>query len=148
MNTALHSDTTETEIRETIAAWHRSLQARDLDGMLASYSEEIVLFDVKPPYQIQGIPAVRAMWEACLPYLPEEFEVVTRDLRVFAREDTAIAHWLFRFTGPDMDHPAMQTWMRATLGFARRAGEWRAVHEHVSVPFDPRTGSAAFTLQP
>jgi ketosteroid isomerase-like protein len=42
-------------------------------------------------------------------------------------------------TGMAKDHPAMQTWMRATVGYQRRYGRWQIV---------PETSQAAFTLEP
>ncbi|BBA35129.1 uncharacterized protein sS8_3186 [Methylocaldum marinum] len=62
--------------------------------------------------------------------------------------DLAFAHWLFRFTGEDKDHPAMQTWMRLTTCCQRQQGQWRILHEHCSLPFDPTTSQAVFTLEP
>jgi ketosteroid isomerase-like protein len=71
-----------------------------------------------------------------------------RNLRVIVNGDMAIAHWLFRYTGMGQDHPPTQTCMRVTAGYERRQGRWQIVHEHCSVPFDPHTCKAVFTLEP
>jgi len=42
----------------------------------------------------------------------------------------------------------MQTWLRTTACYQRKQGCWQIVHEHCSVPFDPETSRAAFTLEP
>ena len=39
-------------------------------------------------------------------------------------------------------------WVRATLGCRRIDGEWKIVHDHESVPFDPETGQALTSLRP
>ena len=46
----------------------------------------------------------------------------------------------------EKDHPAMQTWIRITAGYRRIQGRWQIVHEDASVPFNPETGQAAFSL--
>jgi hypothetical protein len=67
-------------------------------------------------------------------------------LAVSVSGGVALAHWLFRFTGKDKEHRAMQTWFRTTAGYRMDQGKWRIVHEHCSVPFDPYTAQAALTL--
>lgn len=138
----------EALIRNLITAWQNALCARDLDRLMSLYAGDVTLFDVKPPFQTQGATAVRQLWEECLPCFPDTFSFETRDLHIFAGEDVALAHWLFRLTGPDEHHPALQTWMRVTVGYEKRDGHWQIIHDHVSVPFDPETSLAAFTLQP
>ncbi len=83
-----------------------------------------------------------------MPYLPASFGIEQRDLRVIVSGEMALAHWFFRFTGMAKDHPSMQTWIRVTAGYQRKKGRWQIVHEHLSVPFEPHTSKAAFTLEP
>lgn len=134
-------------IRQLIADQQQAICAKNVDQIMSRYAAEVILFDVKPPFQTQGKAAVRQVWEECLPYFPDAFEIETRDLSVTVSEDLAVAHWLFRFTG-EQDHPAMQTWMRVTAVCQKNQGEWQILHEHLSVPFDPETSQAAFTLNP
>lgn len=42
----------------------------------------------------------------------------------------------------------MQTWMRDIVVYKRNQGKWQIVHEHYSVPFNPETSRAVFTLEP
>jgi ketosteroid isomerase-like protein len=48
----------------------------------------------------------------------------------------------------EQDHPAMQMWMRVTAVCQENQGNWQILHEHISVPFDPATSQAVFTLNP
>ncbi len=138
----------EAELRQLITEQMNAIGAKDMDRLMKLYAAEVVVFDVKPPFQTTGADAWRQTWEACLPYLPGSFQTEMRDLHLAVSGDLALAHWLFRFTGMEKDHPAMQTWMRATAGYRRIGGRWRIVHEHCSVPFHPETSRAAFTLEP
>lgn len=138
----------ETDLPQLIADQMSAICAKDLDRLMGLYAADAVIFDVKPPFQIQGVDALRRMWEACLPCFPDSLRIETRDFTITVSGDLAFAHWLFRFTGEDRDHPACQTWIRTTAAYRRHEGRWRILHEHLSVPFDPETGRAAFTLEP
>lgn len=138
---------TDAEIRQLIADQQRAIGTKDINQIMSRYAPEIVIFDVKPPFQIQGREAVRRLWEECLPCFPDGFEMETRDLTIATHEGLATAHWLFCFKGQP-DHPAMQRWMRATVVCQKHQGLWQILHEHISVPFDPSNAQAVFTLNP
>jgi uncharacterized protein (TIGR02246 family) len=129
----------EAAIRRLIADWSLAVAAKDLDGIAAAYTPDSVLFDAIPPYKTIGRDAIRQAWQGCLPYFPKQFTVEVRDLAVHVAGDTAWAHWLLHFSTAQADHPCGQTWMRISAGYRRLAGAWRALHEHVSVPFNPMT---------
>jgi uncharacterized protein (TIGR02246 family) len=138
----------EAQIRQLIANQVSAICAKDIDRIMAHYAQDVTIFDVKPPFQIKGADAFRRIWQECLPYFPDSFEIESRDLSVTVSGDLAIAHWLFHFTGMEKDHPAAQMWMRNTVSYQRNQGKWQIVHEHCSVPFDPETSKAVFTLEP
>ena len=138
----------EAQIRQLIADQQSAICAKDVDRIMAPYATDVIYFDCKPPFQTKGTDAFRRIWEECLPYFPASFGIETRDLSVFVSGDLALAHWLFRFTGMEKDHPAMQTWLRNTVGYQRKQGRWQIVHGHCSVPFNPETSKAVFTLEP
>ena len=137
----------ETEVRQLITNQQQAICSKNAERIMAHYAEEIVIFDVKPPFQTRGKDAVRKLWEDCLPYFPKAFEMETRDLVITVNENLAAAHWLFCLKG-EQDHPAMQTWMRATAVCQQYQGNWKILHEHISVPFNPETSEAVFTLNP
>jgi ketosteroid isomerase-like protein len=147
MTTETTKTQAEAEIRQLIADQLSAICAKDVDRIMSHYATDAIAFDVKPPFQTKGADAWGRTWAVCLPYFPASFQIETRDLHITVGSDVAFAHWLFRFTG-EKDHPAMQTWMRTTVGYQRRQGKWQIVHEHCSVPFDPYTSKAAFTLEP
>ncbi|AFY91171.1 YciI family protein [Chroococcidiopsis thermalis] len=139
--------TNKAQIRQLIAEQQRAICAKDVDRIMSRYATDVILFDVKPPFQTKGKDAVRQLWSDCLPYFPDVFEMETLDLTIAVNNDLGVAHWLFRFTG-EQDHPAMQTWMRATAVCQKERGNWQILHEHISVPFHPETSQAVFTLNP
>ncbi len=137
----------EAQIRQLIADKASAICAKDLDRIMAHYATDVIIFDAIPSFQTRGADALRRAWETCLPYFPASFGTETRDLSVIVSGDLALAHWLWRFTGMDKDHRAMQTWMRDTVGYQRNQGRWQIVHEHCSIPFNPETSKAVLTLE-
>lgn len=145
--TSAIATTNEAQIRQLISEQQRVICAKDVNQIMAHYADEVILFDVKPPFQTKGKEAVRRVWSECLPYFPNAFEMETRDLTIAVNDDLATAHWLFRFQG-EQDHPAMQQWLRATAVCQKHQGDWQILHEHISVPFNPQTSQAVLTLNP
>lgn len=139
----------EAAIRSLISQWSRALEATDPDGLTANYVPDAVLYDVKPPYKTQGVAAIRALWAACLPYFPASFTSEHRDLSLVVGDDVAFWHGLHHIKPTDQPHhPAGQSWIRVTACYRKIDGRWLVVHEHVSMPFDCRTGQVAPITDP
>jgi ketosteroid isomerase-like protein len=51
-------------------------------------------------------------------------------------------------SGKLKDGTPIDMWMRYTEGLKYMNGQWRVVHEHISVPVDLTTGKAALDLKP
>ena len=147
MTTTIATTRDEAQIRQIVADTTDAICAKDLDRIVAYYADDVIFFDVKPPFQSKGVDAVRRIWAECFPYLADSFEIETQDLKVTVSGDLAIAHWIGCFTGRMAEYPAMQTWMRFTSVLQRNQGQWQIVHEHGSVPFNPETSQAVFTKE-
>lgn len=117
------------EIVSLIRRWERAVQAGDMTGILADHAEDIVMFDVPEPLQSLGLEAYRKTWDLFYQYgQPSPDLFVIEDLRVTAGEDVAFASGLLRIGG------SAAPVCRLTLGFEKREGRWRIVHEHHSAP--------------
>jgi uncharacterized protein (TIGR02246 family) len=136
----------EAAIRRMVSRWSAALEAKDLDGIVADYADDAVLFDAIPPYKVVGKAAIRETWANCLPYFPDRFQSEHRDIVIHLTGDTAIMHCLHHFVPEPADHPCGQTWMRVTVGYRRINGRWKSVHDHISIPFNPMN-SQAWTIR-
>lgn len=136
------------QVQQIIEGFFAALSRKDIKGMMLYYAPDVVVYDCKPPFQTKGAVAWRHAWEACLPYFPDAFQVETRDMVIHTGGNIAVAHYLFRLTGTDPEHAAMQTWMRATTGFRLQQGRWKIIHEHGSLPYNPHTMQAVSSLEP
>ncbi len=135
MSAATRTD--EEAIRSLIQKWSSALEAKNLDGLVADYADDAVLFDAIPPYKTVGKEAIRQVWANCLPYFPEQFRSEHRDIVIHVTGDLAIMHGVHHFVPTPADDPSGQTWMRVTVCYRRINGQWKSVHDHISLPFNP-----------
>ena len=147
MTTATET-TLKAEVRAALVARDSAIGMKDIEGIMRHYADDLVYYDAIPPFQSAGAGGLRHGWESCLPYFPERFGIVSEQLSIHGDGDAAAANWIWRFTDLPVDHGAMQTCLRATAILERREGGWKIVHEHCSVPFDPHTSQAVFSLEP
>ena len=129
------------QIRRLIEDRQSAICAKDIDRIMTHYATDIIVFNVKPPFQTRGAKAWRREWETALSHFPGSFGTETRDLVIAVGGDLALAHCIWRFTGM----PG-QKWIRDTAVYRRNQGEWQIVHQHYSVPFDPETSRAVFAV--
>ncbi len=140
--------TDEAAIRGLVDAWSRALEARDVDGLMAHYAPDAVIYDCVSYAVRMDREGLRRTWEACLPHFPERFRSEHRDLVVEVGGDIAFLHGMHHMVPEEPSHPIGMTWMRVSACYRRVGGQWLAVHEHVSVPFDPMTGKVVFITDP
>ncbi len=135
------------EIERLWEAWCRSLEQKDLDALMRSYAADVKFFDVKPPLESIGIERLRSCWAQCFTYFPTTLRAETRDLAVQVSGDLAFLACQLRF-GPAPDFQKKPPpWFRVTRCYSRQSQEWRIVHEHCSMPFDPHTGAVVFNSE-
>lgn len=128
----------QTHIRALIERWANAVHAADLDGVLADHSDDIVMFDVPPPYDgVRGIDAYRDTWPPFFKWqkLGASFEIVSLD--VTAGEDVAFAHALLRCGTPEELERDPGNRLRLTIGLRKDRGRWVVTHEHHSFPHKP-----------
>ncbi|XVV16226.1 YybH family protein [Actinoplanes sp. CA-131856] len=127
----------EAQIRELIERWARAVHTADLAGVLADHAEDIVMYDVPPPYQgVRGIDAYGRAWPGFLQWQAAgaTFELVSLD--VTAGDTVAFAHALLRCGTPEDLARKPDFLLRLTLGLRKEQGRWTVAHEHHSFPDD------------
>jgi uncharacterized protein YndB with AHSA1/START domain/ketosteroid isomerase-like protein len=131
------------EIRDLIAQQYSAICRKDVAGIMANYADDAVIFNVRPPFQIAGCSEWEQVWQASLAHFPASFAMEMKNLRVTVSGHLAVAHYWYRFTGL----PGKPSWIRNTAIYQRAGSDWRMVHEHHSVPFDPETSKAVFEFE-
>ena len=138
----------QSQIRALIDAQASAIRAKDVDGSVAAYAPDVLLFDVVNPLRASGSEAVRkrlAEWFASFEG-PLGYEL--RDLSITAGDDVAFSHSLNRVSATTKDGTKLDMWWRATVCYRRTGGAWQVTHEHASVPFDAGSGQASLDLEP
>jgi uncharacterized protein (TIGR02246 family) len=122
-------------IRELVERWVQAIRDGDLGGVLADHTDDVVMFDVPPPYEgARGAEAYAATWPPFLEWVRGGAVFALDTLEVTAGGDVAFAHALLRCGRPEelAAHPELR--LRLTLGLRREDGQWRIAHEHHSFP--------------
>jgi uncharacterized protein (TIGR02246 family) len=134
--------TNEEQIRTLVEGWAEAVHRGDMDGVLADHADEIVMFDVPPPFQgVRGIDAYRATWPPFFEWQASGATFEIESLTVTAGDDVAFAYALLDCAGPRMPGEAPdENRLRLTLGLRKDGGRWVVTHEHHSFPHADTSG--------
>jgi uncharacterized protein (TIGR02246 family) len=127
--------TDEQQVRALIERWVTAVQQEDLEGVLADHADDIVMYDVPPPYDgIRGIDAYRDSWPQFFEWQRQGavFELV--ELDVTAGDDVAFAHALLRCGQQEDFDKQPDNRLRLTIGLRKVDDRWVVTHEHHSFP--------------
>jgi uncharacterized protein (TIGR02246 family) len=130
-------DDNETQVRELIERWAKAVHEGDLDTVLAAHSDDIVMFDVPPPYDgVRGMDAYRETWPPFFTWQRQgaSFDLLSMD--VVAGDDVAFAYALLRCGTPQELQEDPENRLRLTIGLRKHEGRWVVVHEHHSFPLN------------
>jgi uncharacterized protein (TIGR02246 family) len=125
----------EVAIRRIIEGWAKAVRAKDINGVIAHHTDDVVMYDVPPPIAVRGISAYRETW-------PPFFEALTKgeaafdiiELQITAGDTVAFASALLRCGSKEelAKDPAPR--LRLTIGLRKVDGAWKIAHEHHSFP--------------
>ena len=125
----------ETEIREIIRNWAAAVRNKNIDAILAHHADDIVMYDVPPPFESVGLNAYRKTWDLFYRYTkPGVFEIL--DLHITAGEDVAFCFTKMKCEDKTKTEDFSPLEFRLTIGLKKINGQWMILHEHHSVPAD------------
>lgn len=130
------AESDEAQVRTLIEQWAAAIRKGDLEGVAADHAEDIVMFDVPPPYEgVRGMAAYRASWPPFFDWLAQgaSFDIVSLDVE--AGDEVAFAYALLRCGTPQEFAEQPDNRLRLTLGLRKApGGRWVVTHEHHSFP--------------
>jgi ketosteroid isomerase-like protein len=138
----------QSEIRALLDSRSEAIWTKDLDGLMSFYSPDIVYFDIVPGLRYTGSAALRPRFTEWFHGFEGPIGQEIRDVNISASGDLAVAHMLVRASGTLRNGREVGYWVRGTSCFQRSDDRWLVTHEHVSVPVDFQSGSAAIDLVP
>lgn len=134
MSVGVKKSADEAAIRELVEKWASAVRARDLTGILASHSPEIVMFDVPPPLVSKGIDAYRKTWELFFSWADDPVVFDFNEMDVTAGDDVAFVTALMKCAGTETNGERTRLEFRLTIGLRKIGGRWIVMHEHHSIP--------------
>jgi len=123
------------QIRTLIERWADAVHAGDLNAVVADHADDVVMFDVPPPYEgVRGLDAYRETWPPFFRWQAQGASFDIESLDITAGESVAFASALLRCgTKADFaDNPDNR--LRLTVGLRKQDGRWIVTHEHHSFP--------------
>ncbi len=128
----------EEQIREMVERWVEAVHAGDLEAVLAGRGEDVVMFDVPPPYEgVRGIEAYRETWPPFFEWQASGASFELESLEVAAGTDVAYAYGLLRCGTAEELAANPDNRLRLTLCLRKEDGRWLVAHEHHSFPHLP-----------
>jgi uncharacterized protein (TIGR02246 family) len=126
----------ESQIEALIEAWADAVRRHDISGILAHHEHDIVMFDLPPPLQCEGIKAYEQTWDLLFRYHKPGTAFDIQEIAVTAGQDVAFAVAIMRCGPNSSSNPADKDGFlfRLTIGLRKVDDEWRITHEHHSVP--------------
>jgi uncharacterized protein (TIGR02246 family) len=133
----------QAQIRRLIEGWSEAVHTGDMRGVLADHADDIVMFDVPPPYEgVRGIDAYRDTWPPFFEWQARGASFEITSLEVTAGDDVAFAYALLRCGTPQELERNPDNRLRLTIGLRKQDGRWVVAHEHHSFPDASETDEA------
>lgn len=124
----------ERSLRKLIADWSAAARRRDYDGVLAHHAPTVLMFDVPPPFQSEGLAAYRKTWDLFFSTMADPPTFDFSDVRLTVGADVAFATAHGRCLYYEKDGAVTDLQFRLTMCFQKLNDQWLVVHEHHSVP--------------
>src|SRR5438105_7355532 len=85
------ASTNETEIKALIDGWAKAVREENRPAIRANHDENILMFDVPPPFLSQGLEAYMATWEKFFSSIEKPVTFHLTDVKVTTGNDVAFA---------------------------------------------------------
>jgi ketosteroid isomerase-like protein len=138
----------EAGIREEFQRWFFESRRKDTAGCMTHFAADALSYEHVAPLQYQGVEAIRKVCQAGFDVFQGSIDYQIRGLAIAASGELGFAYGLNHVTGETPDGRTLETFTRGTWCWRKIDGKWRVAHQHLSAPFDAKTGKAALLLKP
>ena len=134
MSASANRTADEAAIRELVENWASAVRTKNLNGILANYSPDMLMFAVPPPLQSQGIEAYKKTWDLFFSWSQDSGVFDISEMNITAGNDVAFVTALMRCAGTEASGNKIELEFRLTIGLRKIRGQWMVLHEHHSIP--------------
>jgi len=121
------------QIQQLIEDWAAAVRKGDIKAILAHHADDIVMYDVPPPFQSVGIEAYRKTWDTFFTYTkPGVFDI--QELHVIAEKTVAFCFATMKCADKSNSVEYVDLDFRLTVGLKKINDRWTIIHEHHSIP--------------
>src|SRR5215467_3259979 len=107
------------EIRQLLVDWSAAVRRKDYDGVLRNHSSDILMFDVPPPFQSEGLDAYRETWTLFFGWTTDAPRFELSDVRITAGPEVAFVTAHGKCFGPHGRGGREEVDFRLTLGLRK-----------------------------
>lgn len=129
----------EQTVRDLLAQHAAAFRAKDVPGLIAAYTPDLLVYDVVTPMSFRGQGRMGMLLLDWLSGFEGPVNYEMQDLSLHLSGDIGYGHCLNHLTGTETSGQAANVWWRSTFGFRKENSRWLICHEHSSMPFDPKT---------
>ncbi len=116
--------TNKKQIRAVIDSWTKAVRDCNMDGILASHTTDILMYDVVPPFQSKGLVEYKKTWDLFFQYSTGgQGSFNLTDIKIRASDTVAFTHATLNI---------FKLKVRLTLGLIKSGDRWLIAHEHHS----------------
>src|SRR5262245_44298808 len=105
----------EAAIRELVESWAKAVRIKNLNGILANHSTDVLMFDVPPPLQSSGIEAYKKTWELFFSWSQDSGVFDITEMNITAGDDVAFVTALMRCAGTEENGERIELEFRLTI---------------------------------
>ena len=138
----------EDEISVLIHDRIKAIRLKDIETLMLYYMRDILSYDVVGTLQYVGSSAIRARMEEWFSSFEGAIGYDVQDVKISASDDLAYSFGLCHVNATKTAGGKLEMWWRETTCYRKIDSKWLIIHEHSSVPFDPKSGKASLGLTP
>jgi ketosteroid isomerase-like protein len=131
--TTRKSATDEAVIRDLVESWVKGC-TKNINGILAIDSPEILRFDLLGPIRSTGIEKYKRTWEVCFSWSRESGAFNVSEMNIDADSDAPFVAALVRPARTASSEEDPEQRFRLTIGLHKIGDQWIVTHEYHSIP--------------
>ncbi|WDE16571.1 nuclear transport factor 2 family protein [Acinetobacter schindleri] len=130
------------EIVDLLHEWDSAITGLDIQNVLKLCVPDVRFFDLST--EVHGLEAYEQKWNLYKPYMLHGVTIQRHDVTIYVEPHLALIHGYVKLTPANAEKvkwlPSVK-WCRTSLCLKKEQGQWKMVHQHISVPVEIETHS-------